>query len=73
MVDPSLFELIPLEDRDITGNFEVTILKNSERQLIYSKKPCGSAQAESMADRQEILERIQEALDDDDDDDDDEM
>eukprot|EP00978_Attheya_sp_CCMP212_P030856 scaffold114797_cov51-Attheya_sp.AAC.13 len=64
MVDPSLFELIPLEDR---GIFEVTILgnnnnNNNEGQLIYSKKQWGLGRAESAADRQEILERIQEAL-----------
>jgi hypothetical protein len=66
MVDPSLFELIPLEDRGITGNFEVTILGNNSNnnggQLIYSKKQWGLGRAESAADRQEILERIQEAL-----------
>jgi hypothetical protein len=65
MVDPSLFALIPLEDRGITGNFEMTILGNNnknEGQLIYSKKQWGLGRAESAADRQEILERIQEAL-----------
>jgi hypothetical protein len=55
-------DIIPEEDRGVTGNFEVRI--GDERQLIHSKKTAGQGRAESTKERQMIAEFIQEYLND---------
>jgi hypothetical protein len=54
-------ELIPLEDRGTTGNFEVTVVDT--RQVLHSKRKYGQGRAESNAERMAILEQIEELLD----------
>jgi hypothetical protein len=54
-------ELIPLEDRGTTGNFEVTVVETG--QFLHSKKKYGQGRAESTAERMAILEQIEELLD----------
>jgi hypothetical protein len=53
-------ELIPLEDRGITGNFEVTVVDT--KQYLHSKKKYGQGRAESNAEKMAILEQIEELL-----------
>jgi len=51
-----------LEDRGVTGNFEVRI--GDEGQLIHSKRTAGQGRAESVKEREMILGFIQEYIDD---------
>jgi len=53
-------ELIPLEDRGTTGNFEVTVVETGE--YLHSKKKYGQGRAESNAERMAILDQIQELM-----------
>jgi hypothetical protein len=54
-------ELIPLEDRGRTGNFEVTVVDT--KQILHSKTKYGQGRAESDAEKMAILEQIEELLD----------
>lgn len=54
-------ELIPKEDRGITGNFEVTVLETGK--LLHSTMKMGQGKATSNAERMVILDQIQELLD----------
>jgi len=56
----SSIDLLPLEDKETTGNFEVRILDTDE--LIHSKKR-GLGRAESQQEKQNILSKIEDALD----------
>lgn len=49
--------VVPKEDRALTGNFEVTI----GRDVLHSKKK-GMGRTETEAEKQAILEKIQELL-----------
>jgi hypothetical protein len=53
-------EMVPLEDRGTTGNFEVTVLGSGE--LLYSKRQMGG-RATSEAERMVIVDQIKELLD----------
>ncbi len=53
-------ELIPKEDKGVTGNFEVTVVATG--QLLHSKRQAGQGRAESMQERRMLLEQIQELL-----------
>ena len=53
-------ELIPLEDRGTTGNFEVTVVDSGE--YLHSKKKYGQGRAESDAEKMAILDQINELL-----------
>ena len=55
-------EMIPMEDRRVTGNFEVTV-KNTG-QVLHSKRHAGQGRAESEAEKRAIMEQIEEVLDD---------
>ena len=57
-LDSNQVEIVPLEDRGVTGNFDVTV----DGEMIYSKLKMGQGRAESAADKQTILEEIQERL-----------
>lgn len=53
-------ELVPLEDRGTTGNFEVTVLETGE--YLHSKKKYGQGRAETRAEKMAILDQINELL-----------
>ena len=53
-------ELIPKEDRQVTGNFEVTVVGTG--QVLHSKKHAGQGRAESLQEKRMILEQIQQLL-----------
>lgn len=55
-------ELKGIEDRGVTGNFEVRV--GEEKQLIHSKRTAGQGRAQSAEERRMIVELIQEYLDD---------
>ena len=54
-------EIIPIADPGVTGNFEIRI--GDEGQLIHSKRTAGQGKAESLKEREMILEFITEYLD----------
>lgn len=56
----SKIELIPKEDRMVTGNFEVTVLETG--QVLHSKRHAGQGRAESNAEKMAILEQIEELV-----------
>jgi hypothetical protein len=53
-------ELIPREDRGVTGNFEITI----GNQLVHSKRTAGQGKCTNSKERTMLVEFIQEYLDD---------
>jgi hypothetical protein len=53
-------EMIPMEDRGVTGNFEITI----GNQLVHSKRTAGQGRCTNSKERAMLLEFIQEYLDD---------
>lgn len=55
-------EIVGKKDTTNTGNFEVTI--GEESKLIHSKKTAGQGRAESVQEREMIVEFIQEYLND---------
>jgi hypothetical protein len=58
----SKINVIGLEDRGVTGNFEITIKETGE--VIHSKKHAGQGKADKQSERVAIAEQIQEYLDD---------
>lgn len=54
-------ELVPLEDRGTTGNFEVTNMETGE--YLHSKKKYGQGRAQTEAEKMAILDQINELLD----------
>lgn len=54
-------EVLPLEDRGVTGNFEVTVVGTGE--LLHSKRKMGQGKATSNGERMVILDQIKELLD----------
>jgi hypothetical protein len=56
----SQIEVVPLEDRMTTGNFEVTVKKTG--QVLHSKRHAGQGKAQTEAERLAILHQIQEIL-----------
>jgi hypothetical protein len=54
-------EIEGMEDRGVTGNFEVRI--GEDRRLIHSKRTAGQGRAESCKERAMIVESIQEYID----------
>jgi hypothetical protein len=60
---PSLrdkIDVIPLEDKGITGNFEVKVVDTGE--ILYSKKRFRQGRAESETERMAIADQIEELL-----------
>ena len=55
-------EVLPKEDRGVTGNFEVTVLETG--QVLHSKTKMGQGKATSRGERMAILDQIMEILDD---------
>jgi len=55
-------KVFPKEDKGVTGNFEVTVVGTG--QVLHSKRHAGQGRAESLAEKEAILELIQELLDD---------
>ena len=53
-------EVIPKEDRGVTGNFEVT--GKSTGEVLHSKRVAGQGRAETAKERQDICEQIMELL-----------
>jgi len=53
--------MVPKEDAGVTGNFEVRLLETKE--LIHSKRTMGHGKAESAAEVQAIVDKIQSFLD----------
>ena len=59
-------QVVPKEDQGITGNFEVTVHRNGQPpQVVHSKRHAGQGKASSLAERQAIVEQIQEIVNDD--------
>lgn len=56
----SKIRLVPKEDTWITGNFEVTV--KSTGQVLHSKRHAGQGKAQSMKEREAILQQIVEVL-----------
>lgn len=54
-------EVLGLEDRGVTGNFEVTVKETG--QLLHSKRTAGQGKAESKREREALVEMIAELLD----------
>jgi hypothetical protein len=52
-----------LQDKGITGNFEVTVA--STKQLLHSKRHAGQGKASTEQERKLILEQIKELLEED--------
>ena len=57
-------QVLPKEDKGVTGNFEVTVVGTG--QVLHSKRHAGQGRAESLAEKEAILEQIQELLDESD-------
>ena len=55
-------QLIPKEDRGVTGNFEVSVLETG--QLLHSKTKMRQGKATTEGERMAILDQIIEILDD---------
>jgi hypothetical protein len=54
-------EMEGMEDRGVTGNFEIRI--GPDRKLIYSKRTQGQGRAETTQERAMIAELIQDYID----------
>jgi len=54
--------VIGVEDRGVTGNFEVTVVGTG--QMLHSKRKYGQGKAESASERAVIVDQIRELLDD---------
>jgi len=59
----SKVKVIGVEDRGVTGNFEVTVV-GTGHQLLHSKRKYGQGKAESASERAVIVDQIRELLDD---------
>jgi hypothetical protein len=57
-------EIKGIKDAALTGNFEVMIGNDSDKQLVHSKKTAGQGRAESEQERAIICEFIEEYLED---------
>jgi len=58
----NVVQVIPKKDFGITGNFEVSVIGTG--QVLHSKRHAGQGKAETEAEKQAILEQIQELLND---------
>jgi hypothetical protein len=53
-------ELVPIKDRQTTGNFEVTVAETG--QVLHSKTHAGQGRAQTPQERQAVLVQIQKLL-----------
>lgn len=53
-------DIVPKEDRIVTGNFEVKVVNTG--QVLHSKKKGGKGRTESQAEKVAILKQIEELL-----------